>query len=274
MAVGKFHAQLRDQRQGPLIVGRLAQPEMAPIPAVSQQDGEGIILRKQACHIIGAILEMLGIVIEKRREKIIPRFSPVEICFKKPQAADIQTGGAGFLRQRKSLLKLRMGIPVLYAKPLTDPRIVQFPCFKKARLRHGFLAVIAADSDGVPVAGIGLQGEIQGFSQGIQFPLLLKDDLLQRFIQSHRDTGRLLPGAGVSANLPGALGNAVVKAHGIFPAIDLDCVQFHRTILSCRRCISPAAESAVSRSPEGLPPADCRPGWRQIMYLHQNLFPA
>ena len=217
---------------------------------------------------------MLGIVIEKRREKIISRFFPVEICLEKPQAADIQAGRAGLIRQRKSFLKLRMGIPVLYAKPLSLPRIVQFPCFKKAWLRHGLLAVIAADSDGVPVAGIGLQGEIQGFSQGIQVPLLLKDDLLQRFIQPDRDPGRLLPGAGASANLPGALGNAVVKAHRIFPAIDLDCVQFHRTILSCRGCILPAVQSAVSRSPEGLPPADCRPGWRQIMYLHRISFPA
>ena len=274
MAVGKFHAQLRDQCQRPVIVGGFAQAEMAPIPAVPQQDGEGVILRKQTCHVIGAVLEMLGVIIEKRREKIIPRFFPVEICLEKPQAADIQAGRAGLLRQRKSLLKLRMGIPVLYAKPLTLPRIVQFPCFKKAGLRQGFLAVIAADSDGVPVTGIGLQGEIQGFSQGIQVSLLLKDDLLQRFIQSHRDPGRLLPGAGASANLPGALGNAVVKAHGILPAIDFDCVQFHRTILSCRGCISPAVQSAVSRSPEGLPPADCRPGWRQIMYLHQSLFPA
>ena len=274
MTVGKFHTQLRNQRQRPLIVGGLAQPEMAPIPAVSQQDGESIILRKQACHIIGAILEMLGVIIEKRREKIIPRFFSVEICLEKPQAADIQAGGAGLIRQRKSLLKLRMGIPALYAKPLTLPRIVRFPCFKKARLRHGLLTVIAADSNGVPVAGIGLQGKIQGFSQGIQVPLLLKDDLLQHFIQSHRDPSHLLPGAGASADLPGALGNAVVKAHGIFPAIDLDCVQFHRTILSCRGCISPAAESAVSRSPEGLPSADCRPGWRQIMYLHRILFPA
>ena len=130
MAVGKFHAQLRDQCRGPIIVGGLAQTEMTPIPAVSQQDGEGIILRKQACHIVGAILEMLGVIIEEGREKIIPRFFSVEICLEKPQAADIQTGSARLFRQRKGLLKLRMGVPVLYAKPLTLPRVAQFSCFK------------------------------------------------------------------------------------------------------------------------------------------------
>ena len=210
-------------------MGGFAQAEMAPIPAVPQQDGEGVILRKQTCHVIGAVLKMLGIVIEKRRKKIIPRFFPVDVCFKKSQAADIQAGRAGLLRQRKSLLELRMGISVLYAKPLTVPRLAQFSCFKKAGPRQGFLALIAADSNAIPVAGIGLQGKIQGFTQGIQVSLLLKDDLLQRFVQSDLNPGRLLPGAGASANLPGALGDAVVKAHGILPAIDFDCVQFHRT---------------------------------------------
>ena len=68
---------------------RTSQPKMATIPAVTQQYGDFVFRSQQIRHIIGAILEMLLVVINKGCQQVISSLLAVDVGFKDTKTADI-----------------------------------------------------------------------------------------------------------------------------------------------------------------------------------------
>ena len=68
---------------------RLSQPKMSAVPSVAQKNHPFIFRIQQFCHIIGTILVMLLIIIDKWRQQIISDLFSSQISFKNTKTTDI-----------------------------------------------------------------------------------------------------------------------------------------------------------------------------------------
>ena len=272
--IGIYDAQLRNQRQRAVIMRRFAQPKMAPIPAVPQQDRDFIALFQQIRHIVGAILIVFLIVVDKGSKKVIACLLPVDGCLKDAKTADIKSCGLHIFSQCKRLEKFGMGVIPLNADPLRLPRLTQLGSFKKVDIAFCLLSHIAADGDLIVVPGIRLQGQIQHLAQAVQTALFFPEDAGKGFVGCDLYFAPLLLFPGISAHLPGTQQRRKVKANGVIQAIDSNCVDFHFLILPCRADTLPTVLRYELRSSANWEWASCRPEPPQKAYPHQTWFRA
>ena len=207
-------------------MGRLTQAKMPSPPTVAQKDGTCILFFQQPGHIIGAILKMRIVIIDKRSKEVFSHFLSVDIGFKDTQTTDIQPCGL-YISGRKCFGKLGMGISFLHADPFGLPGLLHFRGLKKVYLAFGHFSGIAGNSNLIVISGTGFRKNVQGFSQGIQVTFLFPKDIAQFFVRCHLNLCRSLFLSVTVTNFPGTLQHIIVKANRVIESIELHSIYLH-----------------------------------------------
>lgn len=125
--------QLCNEGKGSLRVRLAGKAELPLIPAFPQKHRQLVFLPQQVRHIVGAILKMLFVIVDKGRQQVVADFFTVQTRLKKSQPADIQPRLPHCSRKGKPLSIFRVEIFRLgKADPSALPWLCEFGCLKTA----------------------------------------------------------------------------------------------------------------------------------------------
>ena len=125
--------QLCNEGKGSLWVCLAGKAEFALIPAPAKQHRKLIFLPQKFRHIVGAILKMLFVIVDKGRQQVVADFFTVQTRLKKSKPADIQPRLPHCSRKGKPLSIFRVEIFRLgKADPSALPWLCEFGCLKTA----------------------------------------------------------------------------------------------------------------------------------------------